>query len=113
MNFMLDNNTRFFQYLECSVPEMVKDVCLYGTGQLPKFGEDLFKTNFNNLWLIPTAEVPLTNFHREDIMYTMKKNLNLLYKVLQFYMVILILIKFSLHILSFYLVLDMNHLDGQ
>ena len=67
MNFMLDNNTRFFQYLECSVPEMVKDVCLYGTGQLPKFGEDLFKTNFNNLWLIPTAEVPLTNFHREDI----------------------------------------------
>ena len=56
-----------FKYTECSVPEIVKDNCLYGTGQLPKFGDDLFKTNFNNLWLIPTAEVPLTNFHREDI----------------------------------------------
>ena len=66
-NFMLDNNTQLFDYLECSVPEMVKDSCLYGTGQLPKFGDDLFQTNFNNLWLIPTAEVPLTNFHREDI----------------------------------------------
>ncbi len=67
MNYMLDNNTKFFEYTECSVPEMVKDECLYGTGQLPKFGEDLFKTNFNDLWLIPTAEVPLTNFHRGDI----------------------------------------------
>ena len=67
MNFMLDINTKVFQYIECSVPEMVKDDCLYGTGQLPKFGEDLFKTNFNNLWLIPTAEVPLTNFHRDEI----------------------------------------------
>ena len=67
MNYMLDINTQLFQYTECSVPEMVKDECLFGTGQLPKFGEDLFKTNFNNLWLIPTAEVPLTNFHRDDI----------------------------------------------
>ncbi len=77
MNYMLDINTQFFQYTECSVPEMVKDNCLYGTGQLPKFGEDLFKTNFNNLWLIPTAEVPLTNFHREDIIDL--KNLPLRY----------------------------------
>jgi seryl-tRNA synthetase len=77
MNYMLDINTQIFQYTECSVPEMVKDECLYGTGQLPKFGEDLFKTNFNNLWLIPTAEVPLTNFHRDDIIDL--KNLPLRY----------------------------------
>ena len=77
MNYMLDMNTQIFQYTECSVPEMVKDECLYGTGQLPKFGEDLFKTNFNNLWLIPTAEVPLTNFHRDDIIDL--KNLPLRY----------------------------------
>ena len=77
MNYMLDINTQLFQYTECSVPEMVKDECLYGTGQLPKFGEDLFKTNFNNLWLIPTAEVPLTNFHRDDIIDL--KNLPLRY----------------------------------
>ena len=67
INFMLDLNTQLFNYTECSVPELVKDNCLYGTGQLPKFSDDLFQTNFNNLWLIPTAEVPLTNFHREDI----------------------------------------------
>ena len=77
MNYMLDTNTQLFQYTECSVPEMVKDECLFGTGQLPKFGEDLFKTNFNNLWLIPTAEVPLTNFHRDDIIDL--KNLPLRY----------------------------------
>lgn len=77
MNYMLDINTQIFQYTECSVPEMVKDECLFGTGQLPKFGEDLFKTNFNNLWLIPTAEVPLTNFHRDDIIDL--KNLPLRY----------------------------------
>ena len=67
MNFMIDINTQIFDYVECTVPEMVKEDCLYGTGQLPKFGEDLFKTNFNELWLIPTSEVPLTNFHREEI----------------------------------------------
>ena len=67
MNFMIDVNTQVFDYIECTVPEMVKEECLYGTGQLPKFGEDLFKTNFNELWLIPTSEVPLTNFHREEI----------------------------------------------
>ena len=67
MNYMLDINTQLYKYIECTVPELVKNDCLYGTGQLPKFGDDLFKTNFNNLWLIPTAEVPLTNFHREDI----------------------------------------------
>lgn len=58
--FMLDVHTREFGYLEVSPPLMVRDTTLYGTGQLPKFGEDLFKTTSDH-WLIPTAEVPLTN----------------------------------------------------
>ncbi len=67
VNFMIDINVLEFQYEECIVPELVKSDCLVGTGQLPKFDEDLFKTDFNDLWLIPTAEVPLTNFHRDEI----------------------------------------------
>ena len=67
VNFMIDINVMEFQYEECIVPELVKSDCLIGTGQLPKFNKDLFKTDFNDLWLIPTAEVPLTNFHREEI----------------------------------------------
>jgi seryl-tRNA synthetase len=67
INFMLDNNVEDFKYEECVVPELVKSTSLEGTGQLPKFDEDLFKTNFNDLWLIPTSEVPLTNLHRESI----------------------------------------------
>jgi seryl-tRNA synthetase len=64
---MLDNNTKEFNYIECIVPELVKPSALEGTGQLPKFDEDLFQTNFNNLYLIPTSEVSLTNLHRESI----------------------------------------------
>ena len=67
VNFMIDINVMEFQYEECIVPELVKSDCLIGTGQLPKFYKDLFKTDFNDLWLIPTAEVPLTNFHRGEI----------------------------------------------
>jgi len=67
INFMLDINTDSFNYMEICIPELVKTESLIGTGQLPKFGDDLFKTNFNDLWLIPTAEVPLTNLHREEI----------------------------------------------
>ncbi len=67
INFLLDHNTKEFDYKECVVPELVKASSLEGTGQLPKFHEDLFKTNFNNLYLIPTSEVPLTNLYRESI----------------------------------------------
>ena len=67
INLMLDNNTLEFGYLEHTVPELVKSECLIGTGQLPKFSQDLFKTNFNELWLIPTSEVSLTNLNREQI----------------------------------------------
>ena len=67
INIMIDINVDKFNFEECVIPELVKDECLYGTGQLPKFGDDLFKVDFNDLWLIPTAEVPLTNFHRNEI----------------------------------------------
>jgi seryl-tRNA synthetase len=58
--FMLDTHTGEHGYTELSVPLLVKDEALYGTGQLPKFAEDLFKTG-NGLWMIPTSEVSLTN----------------------------------------------------
>ncbi|PPR40826.1 MAG: Serine--tRNA ligase [Alphaproteobacteria bacterium MarineAlpha8_Bin1] len=67
-NLMLDVNVGLFDYVECKVPELVKSHCLFGTGQLPKFSEDLFQTNFNDLWLIPTSEVSLTNMNREDLL---------------------------------------------
>ena len=59
-NFMLDQQTGKNGYMEINPPALVKDSALYGTGQLPKFAEDLFHTE-DDFWLIPTAEVPLTN----------------------------------------------------
>ncbi len=66
-NFMLDVHTQDFGYEEIVPPLLVRDEAVYGTSQLPKFAEDLFKTE-NGYWLIPTAEVPLTNLVRESIM---------------------------------------------
>ena len=65
-SFMLDIHTQEFGYTEHVVPLLVKDAAMYGTGQLPKFAEDLFKTE-NGYWLIPTSEVPLTNLHADSI----------------------------------------------
>lgn len=65
-NFMLDNHTQEFGYEEIGVPFLVKPECMYGTGQLPKFAEDSFITT-DGRWLIPTAEVPLTNLVRETM----------------------------------------------
>ena len=65
-SFMLDLQTLEHGYTECSPPLLVKDQALVGTGQLPKFAEDLFKTTADH-WLIPTAEVSLTNIVRETI----------------------------------------------
>ncbi len=59
-NFMLDLHTTEHELLEVNPPALVKDGAMFGTGQLPKFGADLFKTE-DGYWLIPTAEVPLTN----------------------------------------------------
>ncbi len=64
--FMLDLQTVQHGYTEVSPPLLVKDEALFGTGQLPKFAEDLFKTTVDS-WLIPTAEVSLTNIVREQI----------------------------------------------
>jgi len=65
--FMLDLHTGEFGYREMSVPVMVRDTALFGTGQLPKFAEDLFQTT-NGYWLIPTAEVSLTNLVADKIL---------------------------------------------
>lgn len=59
--FFLDTHTGEHGYTEVSAPLLVRDNALYGTGQLPKFSEDLFKSEGTDHWLIPTSEVPLTN----------------------------------------------------
>jgi len=59
-NLMLNTHTENNGYTEVNPPALVNDATMYGTGQLPKFGDDLFRTNTGH-WLIPTAEVPLTN----------------------------------------------------
>ena len=63
---MLDKHTTDYGYTEVNPPNLVKDAAAFGTGQLPKFSDDLFKTNSDH-WLIPTAEVPLTNLHLDSI----------------------------------------------
>jgi seryl-tRNA synthetase len=65
--FMLDTLTGSYGYEECVPPLLVRDEALFGTGQLPKFAEDLFQTT-DGRWLIPTAEVSLTNAVREKIL---------------------------------------------
>ena len=65
--FMLDRQTAVNGYLECAPPLLVRDDAVFGTGQLPKFAEDLFRTT-DGRWLIPTAEVSLTNSVREQIL---------------------------------------------
>jgi seryl-tRNA synthetase len=66
INFMLDVHTREHGYTEVLPPFLVNSASLYGTGQLPKFKEDLFKCEGHDLWLIPTAEVPVTNIYRDE-----------------------------------------------
>lgn len=66
-NFMVDLHTSEFGYTEIQPPALVRDQALFGTGQLPKFAEDLFATT-DGFWMIPTAEVPLTNLSRDQIL---------------------------------------------
>jgi seryl-tRNA synthetase len=66
INFMLDVHTREHGYTEVLPPFLVNSASLFGTGQLPKFKEDLFKCEGRDLWLIPTAEVPVTNIFRDE-----------------------------------------------
>ncbi len=67
INFMLDMHTDKNGYTEIMPPQMVNKDSMYGTGQLPKFEEDVFKVN-NGYYLVPTAEVPVTNLYREEIL---------------------------------------------
>jgi len=66
-SFMLDLHTTENGYEEVNPPALVNDTAMYGTGQLPKFGEDLFRTT-DGFWMIPTAEVPLTNLVSGEIL---------------------------------------------
>jgi seryl-tRNA synthetase len=66
-NYMLDLHTREHGYTEVAVPYMVKAHCLEGCGQLPKFESEMYRTRDDDLFLIPTAEVSLTNIHRQEI----------------------------------------------
>ncbi|MEY2498510.1 MAG: seryl-tRNA synthetase [Verrucomicrobiota bacterium] len=68
INFMLDLHTREHGYLELSPPFLVRRECMIGTTQLPKFEEDMYGLENGELFLAPTAEVPVTNFHREEIL---------------------------------------------
>jgi len=67
INFMLDIHTKIHGYKEIVPPFMANSKSLFGTGQLPKFEEDLFKLRDTDYYLIPTAEVPVTNIYRDDI----------------------------------------------
>jgi seryl-tRNA synthetase len=66
INFMLDVHTAEHGYTEVLPPFMINSASLYGTGQLPKFAADLFKCENHDLWLAPTAEVPVTNLYRNE-----------------------------------------------
>ena len=68
IQFMLDVQTRDNGYTEVYPPVLVNEASLVGTGQLPKFAEDLFQLREDPFYLIPTAEVPVTNLHREEIL---------------------------------------------
>ncbi len=67
-NWFLDLHVRDHGYTEVSTPYLVDSVAMKGTGQLPKFGEDAYRIQDGDLWLNPTAEVPVTNLHRDEIL---------------------------------------------
>lgn len=68
INFLLDTQTNEHGYEEVNVPHIVKRECMYGTGQLPKFEDDMYGIEENTLFLAPTAEVPVTNLFRDTIL---------------------------------------------
>ena len=65
---MLDEHTQKHGYKECWPPSLVNRTSMEGTGQLPKFEEDMYRLKDDDLFLIPTAEVPVTNFHRDEVL---------------------------------------------
>ncbi len=77
INFMLDLHTREHGYTEVLPPFLIHSASLYGTAQLPKFSEDLFRIQDHDLWLAPTGEVPLTNLFREETLDAAKLPIHL------------------------------------
>ncbi len=67
INFMLEYHLQKHGYTELAVPHIVNRKAMTGTGQLPKLAEDMYHVNEDDLFLIPTAEVPVTNFHMEEV----------------------------------------------
>ena len=65
---MLDYHTDKHGYTEVSVPYMVRQDIIFGSGNLPKFGDNLYHDDEDDLWLIPTAEVPITGLHKDEIL---------------------------------------------
>jgi len=68
INWMLDVHTREHGYIEVSPPALVREEVLLGSGDLPKFSENLYRDTDEDLWLIPTAEVPLNGMHKDEIL---------------------------------------------
>lgn len=68
ITWMIDVHVQYHGYTEVYPPFMVRRECLYGTGQLPKFAENLYYDTEDDLWMVPTAEVPVTNMYREEIL---------------------------------------------
>jgi seryl-tRNA synthetase len=68
VQFMLDVHTQEHGYTEVQPPVLVNSASMTGTANLPKFGADAFKVEGHDLWLVPTAEVPVTNYHRDEIL---------------------------------------------
>lgn len=76
ISFLLDHHTTKNGYTEVAVPFIIRDHCMEGTSQLPKFKEDAYHLPEDNLFLTPTAEVPVTNLHREEILKTEQLPIN-------------------------------------
>ena len=68
INWFLDVHVQEQGYTEINAPYLVRDHAVFGTGQLPKLADDMYQTTVDGLWLIPTAEVSITNFHRDQIL---------------------------------------------
>jgi seryl-tRNA synthetase (EC 6.1.1.11) len=68
ISFMLDVHTTEHSYNEIYPPFMVRRECMIGSGNLPKFGDNLYHDDEDDFWFIPTAEVPLTNIHRHEVL---------------------------------------------
>lgn len=68
ISFMLDMHVKEHGYTELWTPSVCNSASMRGTGQLPKMAEDMYHVTLDDLWLIPTAEVPVTNFHRDEIL---------------------------------------------